>query len=135
MASEAYTKPRYMKLLVSNSTNTLVPTKASERRSMPRLAGRLGRFAGDQRARGAVRQHLHGRLGAFGEGVDLLRDAVFEMLEIAWLQAVDVVVMAVGDGEAEHHHVHLHAEHRALRFLRLHQRRARGRRQKHRAGI
>ena len=36
-----------------------------------------------QRARGAVLQHLHRRLVAFAEGVDLLRDAVFGNPEIA----------------------------------------------------
>ena len=35
MASSAYTKPRYMKLLVSKRTKTLVPTKASARVSRP----------------------------------------------------------------------------------------------------
>src|SRR5207247_281216 len=39
MASSAYTKPRYMKLLVSNSTKTLVPMKASARGSRPGLPG------------------------------------------------------------------------------------------------
>ncbi len=67
-----------------------------------------------QRARGSVVQHLHGRLVAFSEGVDLLRDAVFGQTKIAGLQAVDVVALAIGDREAQDHHVHFDAKGRPL---------------------
>ena len=89
MASSAYTKPWYMKLLVSKSTKTLVPTKASGR-----LHAGQGVLVGfEQRAGGAVLAHRQRRLGAFGEGGDLLQNAVLEDAEIGGLQAVDVVAL------------------------------------------
>ena len=67
-----------------------------------------------QRAGGAVLGHRQRRLGAFGEGGDLLQDAVFEDAEIGGLQAVDVVALVVGHLKAEHHHVDLDPEDGAL---------------------
>ena len=57
------------------------------------------------------------RLGAFGEGGDLLQNAVFVDAEIAGLEPVDVVILAIGHLEAEHHHVDLDPEDRALAVL------------------
>ena len=74
------------------------------------MPGSASFFGFEQRARGAVVRHRHGGLGAFGEGGDLLQDAVLVDPEIAGLQAVDVVVLVVGHLEAEHHHVDLDPE-------------------------
>ena len=59
-----------------------------------------------------------GRLGAFGEGGDLLQDAVFEDPEIGGLQAVHVVTFVIGHLKTEHHHVDLDTEDGALSVLR-----------------
>ena len=67
---------------------------------------------------GAVHGDGQRRVGAFREGGKLLRDTVLVDVEIAWLEAVDVVVLAVGHLKAQHHHVHFHPEQRPLRVLR-----------------
>ena len=98
-----------MKLLVSKRTKTLVPTKASGR-SMPGRASLLPSTIGLVEPSSAT---CSGGFGAFGEGGDLLEDAVLVDLEVVRLQAVDVVPLIVGDLEAQHHHVHFDAEHGA----------------------
>ena len=103
-----------MKLLVSNSTNTLVPTNASGA-SPSRAAHPLVRF--QQRPRGAVSLTATGGFRAFRERGDLLQDAVFEDPEIGRLQTVDVVALVVGHLEAQHHHVDLDAEDGPLSIL------------------
>jgi hypothetical protein len=61
-----------------------------------------------QRARGPVLEHPHRWFVALSKSVDLLRDAVFSQTNIARLQSIDVVALAVSDREAQDHHVHLH---------------------------
>jgi hypothetical protein len=77
-------------LLVSKSTKTLVPTKASERMLI----------SGDG----------HRWLVSLREGVEFLWNVIFQNPEILGFQVVNVVAFVVGDLEAEHDHVHLHAK-------------------------
>ena len=100
-----------MKLLVSKRTKTLVPTKASGC-SMPGSSGPSG--ASTQRLHVAVLGDRHGRPGALGEGGHLLQDAVLVNAEIGRLQAVDVVVLAIGHREGQDHHIDFDPEYGPL---------------------
>ena len=78
----------------------------------------------DQGMRRAVFRHRKGRVGALGEGGDLLQNAVLVDPEIGRLQTVDVVVLAVGHLKAQHHHVDLDPEDGPLAVLGAQQRAA-----------
>ena len=120
MASSAYTKPRYMKLLVSNRTKTFVPVNASGLSTHDTVSFRRVQHG----AGGAVCVDGHGRVRALGERSQLLQDSIFVDTEIRRLHAVDVMILAVGDLEVQHHHVHLHPENGALVVLRMNQKTA-----------
>jgi hypothetical protein len=60
-----------------------------------------------------------GGFGAFGEGGDLLENAILEDAEVGGLEAVHIVAFAIGHLKAEHHHIDLDTEDGALSVLRL----------------